>query len=142
MLEKWIKNRMAAEISEIIILIVCAWLAYQAMGLALGTSMPMISVVSKSMEPNLHIGDLIIVSSADYQIGDIIVFNVPAGKQGPIIHRIIAKNSDGTFQTKGDNNAGQLAYEKSISRQNIIGRARWAIPLLGYPRLLLFAFGV
>jgi signal peptidase len=142
MLERWIKNEKLADILEFVVVIAGAWLAYQGLGLALGTQMPMVSVVSTSMVPTLNVGDLILVAAADYKVGDIIVFNAPGVRQGPIIHRIIAVNGDGTLQTKGDNNPGQLPYERSIAKSQIIGKARLALPLLGYPRLALFALGI
>jgi signal peptidase I len=51
----------AKDIFEIVVAFVAAWLFLQGLGFALGTSMPVVSVVSESMEPILHRGDLLVV---------------------------------------------------------------------------------
>ena len=84
-------------------------------------------------------GDLMILKGTDpenLQVGDVIVFRV--GGKEPIIHRITSKSLDGgyyRFQTKGDNNGDQLAYEKNIHESNVIGHAIIKIPLLGYIKI-------
>jgi len=73
-------------------------------------------------------------------IGDIIIFN--AGKQNPIIHRVInIRNSEQgfVFETVGDNNNGQLNFEKNISEDLIIGKAVFKLaPYLGWGKLVFF----
>ena len=58
-------------------------------------------VLSPSMEPNLHVDDLVFVRRASsYEVGDVIVYQE---RNSLIIHRII--ETDGkTLVTKGDNN--------------------------------------
>ena len=69
------------------------------------------------------------------EIGDVLVFAV-AGRSDPIIHRLVAVNADGTYQTKGDANADQFAFEKSITAEQVKGKAvAWA-PYLGWPKTL------
>ena len=82
-------------------------------------------------------GDIMVISGKeDYEIGDIIVFRVPV-QQKPIIHRIISKNSAlNTFETKGDYNAYQLSYEKSVSKEQVIGKAVGKVPMLGWVKLV------
>ncbi len=125
------------EIAEFVVAIVVAFLFYQGLALALGTSMPMVSVVSGSMEPNLHVGDLMIVHRpAQYEVGDIAIYN-----QGKItiIHRIIEITPSG-YRFKGDNNAGP--DPQLVPESRVLGKGVFAIPLLGYPRLALFALGI
>lgn len=140
-------SRTAREVLEFAVAIAAAFIVYQGFAFALGTSMPMVSVVSDSMLPALHVGDLMIVQRLDsYGVGDIVVYDLDRAwdecRQGPIIHRIIAVNTDGTYETKGDHNPRQLDCEHSVRQSQIAGRARFAIPLLGYPRLALFAIGI
>jgi signal peptidase I len=81
------------------------------------------------------IGDMPVIQSAEsYSVGDVIVYNVD-GQAFPIIHRVVAINSDGTYQTKGDHNAGQNSYELSVREQQIEGRVIFIIPKLGYVKV-------
>lgn len=82
-------------------------------------------------------GDIpVIRNDGSFEVGDIIVYNIPQQKV-PIIHRIVAENGDGTFQTKGDHNAGQNPYEKSVSLGQIRGKVIFVVPYLGYLRVLV-----
>jgi len=70
------------------------------------------------------------------KVGDILVYAVE-DRPDPIIHRIVAVNADGTYQTKGDANPTQFKFEKSITTEQIQGKAiAWA-PWLGWPKTLL-----
>jgi len=133
----------------------------QGLAFGLTTDMPVVAVVSASMQhdhasqthyqwlrDNLGydgayvdswpmptgflIGDMPIVQGGgSYAVGDVIVYSVP-GSDVPIIHRIVKINADGTYQTKGDNNLHQLPYEFSVSEDQIHGRVVALIPKLGY----------
>ena len=70
-----------------------------------------------------------------YEIGDVIVYSVP-GVNAPIIHRIVKINDDGTYQTKGDNNSGQLNYESSVTPGQVKGKVIFIIPKIGYFKVL------
>ncbi len=70
-----------------------------------------------------------------YEVGDVIVYSVE-GIDAPIIHRIITINDDGTYQTKGDNNSGQLNYEFSVKPEQIKGKVIFIIPKIGYFKVL------
>lgn len=86
----------------------------------------------------IEMGDIIVVTKAEnIQIGDIIVFE--AGQKYPLIHRVIGikETSDGitVYSTKGDNNSEQLTDEKYITEDEIIGKASFKIPRLGWLKL-------
>jgi len=90
-------------------------------------------------------GDIIVLWRPTHlQIGDIIVFS--ANTQHPIIHRIINITTDNTnrtiYSTKGDNNnlpgGEQHPFEKQIAEEQIIGKAIFIIPKLGWIKLFLF----
>lgn len=74
------------------------------------------------------------------EVGDIIVFN--AEQKNPVIHRIINieyENEEYTFSTFGDNNNGQLSFEKSITSEEIVGKAVFrVVPYLGWGKLIFF----
>jgi len=132
--EKNAAKKAVREAGEIILAVITAFAAYQVLAYVLQTNTPMVSVVSCSMFPNMHTGDLVLVAKADYKVGDIIVYNSPAGT---IIHRVVKVNEDGTLESKGDNNFGQNPYEHNIAKEQISGKALLAIPLLGYPRMAI-----
>lgn len=93
----------------------------------------------------LNKGDILFLtgtSSENLGVGDIIVFT--ADQQYPVIHRIIDKEKEpGTgeyiFSTIGDNNNGQLEFEKNIKSNEIIGKAQLKLaPYLGWIKLIFF----
>jgi len=88
-------------------------------------------------------GDILFIVGADpdkLAVGDIIIFS--ANQRNPVIHRIIGiAEEDGKriFSTIGDNNPGQLPFEKSITGDQIVGRAVvQAVPYLGWIKLLFY----
>ena len=98
-------------------------------------------VPSRSMEPTLMPGDLIIIRQVsperlaeEFKSGEekpIIVFNSPYGL---IVHRIyhVVYDSEGRllgFRTKGDNNPGPDVY--LVKPWDVKGEVAFRIPLLG-----------
>ena len=83
-------------------------------------------------------GDIIFVlGPKDLEIGDVIIFN--GGQSNPIIHRLISVGE--TFTTKGDNyvtNKGVGSFEKKIHEEQILGKAVFRIPFLGWIKLIFF----
>lgn len=95
-----------------------------------------LAVLSGSMSPTISVGSLAVVMPAsEYKVGDIITFKQTdeASKKLTTTHRISSiENSNGVpfFATKGDtNNAADNAL---ISKEQIIGKYRFSVPLLGY----------
>ncbi|MDD5193284.1 MAG: S26 family signal peptidase [Candidatus Nanoarchaeia archaeon] len=91
-------------------------------------------------------GDIIIVwGRFEPKVGDIIIFrpNKESSAPRPIIHRII-KIENGMIQTKGDHNPDQLKSsnnyyktdETSIQKEQIIGKAIFKIPYLGWIKIV------
>lgn len=77
-----------------------------------------LEVVSGSMEPNIHIGDMIVIDTKDkeYQVNDIITFYDVNGAF--VTHRIIYIDKDGIL-TKGDNNN---AEDEKITKDKVVGK--------------------
>ena len=91
----------------------------------------------------LNKGDVIfVVRPKNLEIGDVVIFE--GGQQHPIIHRLIKDTEP--YQTIGDNNQGQLkpprdiTDETNISQDQLIGKAVFRIPYLGWIKLILFEF--
>jgi signal peptidase I len=91
-------------------------------------------------------GDIIIVwGRFTPKIGDIIIFkpNSDSTAPRPIIHRIVEINGQGIIQTKGDHNKEQLTFsnnlyqtdETNIKKEQIIGKAIFKIPYLGWIKI-------
>lgn len=99
------------------------WLAFapaQAGGMA-----SYIIVIGNSMEPNFHIGDLVIVhEEADYEIGDAVVYQNLELKNF-VFHRIIAEQM-GRFTLRGDNNSWTDTYMPS--QEEVLGKLWLHIP--------------
>ncbi len=92
-------------------------------------------VLSGSMEPVHKTGGLIYttrnVDTDKLAIGDVITFQM--SETTIATHRIIdIKNDSGTrmFQTKGD--ANESPDQNLVPEQNVIGRALFSIPYMGY----------
>ena len=106
-----------------LVLMVTLWLAFapvQAGGLA-----SYIIVIGNSMEPNFHIGDLVIVhEEATYQVGDAVVYH-NVDLENFVFHRII-KDELGRFTLQGDNNSWADNYQPS--KEDVIGKLWIHIP--------------
>ncbi|MEA3248280.1 MAG: hypothetical protein U9Q73_01095 [Nanoarchaeota archaeon] len=83
-------------------------------------------------------GDMIfVVEAKNIEIGDVIIFN--GGTANPLIHRVI-KVGD-TYSTKGDNyktNSKQLPSEKVIEENQLVGKALFKVPFVGWAKLIFF----
>jgi signal peptidase I len=83
-------------------------------------------------------GDIMVIWGwSKPKIGDVIVYN--SGRQYPIIHRMVSQNADGSFQTKGDHNSGQIkdfmTDETHVNESQVIGKAVFRIPYAGWIKL-------
>lgn len=99
-----------------------------------------VAVATGSMEPNIKVGDIVIIEQMkkDYdklEIGDVLAFKY----NGVIVvHRIVNKIKKGDeyfFYTKGDNNGAQDNYV--ISPDSIVGVVNHKIDYLGLPTVWL-----
>lgn len=87
----------------------------------------LLEVVSGSMEPTIHVGDLILINTNDkeYHIGDIVTFRDVNGDF--VTHRILYLEGNEMI-TKGDNNNTEDA---SMSTRDIVGKYITRIPNAG-----------
>ncbi|MBU2576320.1 MAG: S26 family signal peptidase [Nanoarchaeota archaeon] len=86
-------------------------------------------------------GDLIfVVRAKNIEVGDVIIFH--GGAANPLIHRVVETGE--TYSTKGDNyktNSQQLVSELNIMEEQIIGKALFRIPFVGWAKLIFFESG-
>ncbi len=88
-------------------------------------------------------GDILFIVGAKpekIKMGDVVIFQ--SSRQTPIIHRVVKikeNNGEKTFSTIGDNNNGQLTFEKNIKENQIIGKAVFKLaPYLGWIKLMFY----
>jgi hypothetical protein len=84
-------------------------------------------------------GDVIfVVGARDVEVGDVIVFN--GGERYPLIHRVVEVGEDG-YTTKGDNNPVVYPFDKNIGEDQLVGKALFKVPFIGWMKLIFFEFG-
>jgi len=93
-----------------------------------------LTVLSGSMEPAIKTGSVVVVSPAEeYEPGHVVTFKTGSESEIPTTHRIKDVEIDRgntVYVTKGDANPG--ADLSRISKEDIIGKARFSIPYMGY----------
>ncbi len=86
----------------------------------------------------LDIGDVVTVHPGEINVGDVVVYY---HGRDMIIHRVVNKtsyNNETFITTKGDANPDSMNFEYNIPENLIVGKAGIKIPLLGWPRVLLY----
>ena len=101
--------------------------------------MHFLTVQSGSMEPGIHVGDVVVstyVDPSSIKVGNVITFHyrVDSDPNRCFTHRVysIIETGDGgfVFQTKGD--ANEDVDERYVRPDEVIGRVSFVIPYLGY----------
>lgn len=89
-------------------------------------------VQTRSMEPEIHAGDWIIVKSeTDYELKDVVTYEIDGEF---VTHRIVSKIGD-TFITQGDANN---AKDEPVSKSQIVGKEVKTLPTFGILRKTIF----
>jgi signal peptidase len=91
------------------------------------------------MSPALKVNDLVIIGDGNMfnftHVGEIIVFNKPAGEDRVIVHRIseiTSENGKRIIITKGDASPVSIpGVDFPINSQNFIGRVKFVVPEVG-----------
>ena len=132
----WIKDIIIVGIGVLII-----WVGLQ---IVFGTQNPFYVVSSGSMIPVLQVFDVLVVQGNDpfesVEVGDIIVFNRPAGQDRVIVHRVAAIIDDNplSIRTKGDANPASIpGTDFPITEEEYIGKVAYVIPQIGYVTRIL-----
>jgi signal peptidase len=111
-------------------------------GLALAIFVPCVfgggafTVMSGSMEPLIHTGDVVVVeriAPPDARVGDVITFRDPGGSGRMVTHRIrkmAVRGGTVHFVTKGDAANGLQRW--SVRADGKLGRVRYRIWKLGF----------
>ncbi|XP_046982690.1 signal peptidase complex catalytic subunit SEC11A [Schistocerca americana] len=119
-----------------------ALMIWKGLMVVTGSESPIVVVLSGSMEPAFHRGDLLFLTNYQdepVRVGEIVVFKVE-GRDIPIVHRVLIlhEKENGTvkFLTKGDNNnvndRGLYARGQMwLTKKDVVGRARGFLPYVG-----------
>ena len=95
---------------------------------SLGGRVAYVMVSGHSMEPTMHLGDLVILrAQSAYHVGEIVAYHVPAGEVGAgatVIHRIVGGNARTGFTTRGDHNTYTDPWHPHTT--DIVG-TRWTL---------------
>lgn len=106
------------------------FIAKKAVPMAFGFSP--LTVITPSMEPEIHPGDMIIIrSQSDYAVGDTVTYLLPDGKNS-VTHEIIRTYVEGGttyYITKGVNNDAE--DPNPVAKQQVAGKVVLIIPGLG-----------
>ncbi|XP_019935186.1 signal peptidase complex catalytic subunit SEC11A isoform X2 [Paralichthys olivaceus] len=112
-----------------------ALMIWKGLMVVTGSESPIVVVLSGSMEPAFHRGDLLFLTNRvedPIRVGEIVVFRIE-GREIPIVHRVLKihekENGDIKFLTKGDNNAvdDRGLYKQGqhwLEKKDVVGRAR------------------
>ena len=96
----------------------------------------MFAVLSGSMEPTLHVGDVVVESRLaplDARVGDVVTFRSPANQAKLITHRVLslrASRGQVAFVTRGDANTGTERW--TVPEDGVLGRVVYRVPKVGY----------
>ncbi len=134
-----------------------SFLVYFILQISFNTESPIVVVVSGSMEPQIHKGDLLFVMGREPENikngtiidkdGDIIVFNAQglwhSAPIEPIVHRVVDKYQIGDtwyFRTKGD--ANSIPDAAPVPESRVIGVVVGGIPYIGWVKIFLTDSGL
>lgn len=92
---------------------------------ALG-SLSVVSTSGTSMEPTLHQGDLVVVRTSDYDVGDVVAY--PSRSGATVLHRIVDRRG-AELTLQGDNN-DWVDPERPL-RSEVIGEKWFHVPSAG-----------
>jgi len=144
--ERFFKSSLFGAMFLILLALLGSFTLQWVLAWSLQTETPLHTPISRSMEPTLKIGDLLIIRGglkaediyASPKDGDIIIFRNPIDPEDlPVVHRAIRKiqkNGKWYFVTKGDNNPydDYKIFGWLVPEDYIIGKVIFVVPMVGY----------
>jgi signal peptidase len=144
------KRELALRLLSVVMIGTSALMMWGGLKFITSTTAPVVVVLSESMSPGFHRGDLLFLhqwsTEQPLDIGDIVVYNL-RGHAVPIVHRILTTHEDRDtgetlYLTKGDANPGfdvglYPGGQQYITRDDIVGPVRAFFPYLGYATILM-----
>ncbi|CAH8551214.1 unnamed protein product [Schistosoma turkestanicum] len=142
------KRQVYYQVLTIAMVVSSALMIWKLLVLISYSESPLVVVLSGSMEPAFHRGDVLYLTNypdEPIRVGDIVVFKIE-GREIPIVHRVLKlhESTNGTikFLTKGDNNPvhdrGLYAPGQDwLTPSHLIGRTRGFIPYIGQVTIIM-----
>ena len=135
------ESKVPGAVKDIVIVVIGVAIVWLGLRFAFGTNNPFYVVSSGSMIPTLNVNDVLVVkggtsSFGNLKVGDIIVFNKPAGDDRVIVHRVAGIYNttlgESIIRTKGDANPGSIpGVDFPIRVHDYIGKVAYVIPGVG-----------
>ncbi|KAI1351284.1 putative signal peptidase complex catalytic subunit SEC11 [Xylaria sp. FL0043] len=133
---------LCSAVMDVLLPLSTTFMLWKGLSIATNSSYPLVCVVSESMAPTFHRGDLLLLWNwtTSVEPGDIPVvwfYGAPL----PMVHRIIQTMQDTSglqsFLTKGDNNivddvALYPGQRTSVYRSEVVGFVRGYVPYMGW----------
>jgi signal peptidase len=107
-----------------------------AIGASVATGHRTFSVMSGSMEPTIHTGDVVVdepIAPLDARVGDVVTFKDPSRGGELVTHRLRSVRPNGgvvSMVTKGDANTAVERWTVPVNGS--IGRVAYRLPRAGY----------
>nr|XP_058155594.1 signal peptidase complex catalytic subunit SEC11C-like [Dasypus novemcinctus] len=142
------KRQLYYQVLNFAMIVSSALMIWKGLIVLTGSESPIVVVLSGSMEPAFHRGDLLFLTNFledPIRAGEIVVFKVE-GRDIPIVHRVIKvhekDNGDIEFLTKGDNNEvdDRGLYKEGqnwLEKKDVVGRARGFLPYVGMVTIIM-----
>ena len=124
-----------------------ALMIWKSLMLITNCESPIVVVLTGSMEPHYHRGDILFITH-DFKPpvpGDVVVYKIP-GQEIPIVHRTIStqllENGDFNCLTKGDANPvnDRDLYDRKalwLNKTHVFGKIKGFLPYIGILTILL-----
>lgn len=115
--------------------------AVAVVGLPAAVGGSAMTVLTKSMEPGLPPGTLVVVKPTpvdEIAVGDVVTYQIRSGEAAVVSHRVIAKtyaDDEVLFTTQGDNNP--MPDAEPVRDVQVKGTIWYSLPLLGWVNVLL-----
>jgi signal peptidase len=137
---QWISRQSISQVMALAIVACSALMIWKTLIVLTNTESPIVVVLSGSMEPGVHRGDILFLRDVQSEsvpiiVGDVVVFKIRE-REVPIVHRVIEVTADGKMLTRGDNN---LFDDRSLyapgqywlERSDLVGKAAATVPYVG-----------
>lgn len=115
---------------------VVLWLLLAVLVPSIGLGWRPVVITSGSMAPLIRPGDVVLSAEAvAVEPGQVITYEDPARDGTLTTHRIVSVDDDGSIRTQGD--ANPTPDSTVVPPENVLGRGRLLVPLVGLPLLWL-----
>ena len=132
--ERW--SALGGVLLSALYLWVILWLLLAVLLPSVGLGWRPVVITSGSMAPLIRPGDVVLsATTEEVEPGQVITYEDPAREDTLTTHRILSVNEDGTIRTQGD--ANPTPDSTLVPRDNVLGRGRLLVPLIGLPLVWL-----